>query len=180
MKELAFEETEIAKKLANYKLPRYNELTSFPIVMRQLVGLLDDYLSIFIVPGEEKFLTQPMINSYVHKKIIMAPVNKEYTRDHIIHLISIGILKQVLSITDVANLIKLQIKQYPIDIAYNYFCDELENAFSITFKTRTFAKIDSNVRPTHKTPLSESVRSAVLAFTNAIYVKQSLYYTLMK
>ena len=76
--DLNFEQSEIAKKLAAYKLPRYHELTSFPIVMRQLTKLLDDYLEIFLVPGEDKMLTQSMINSYVYKKIIPAPTNKEY------------------------------------------------------------------------------------------------------
>ena len=43
MKEKVFEQSEIAKKLANYKLPRYNELSSFPVVMRQLIAILDNY-----------------------------------------------------------------------------------------------------------------------------------------
>ena len=40
MSELPFAQSEIAIKLANYKLPRYDELTPFPVVMRQLVRLL--------------------------------------------------------------------------------------------------------------------------------------------
>ena len=46
MKEKVFEQSEIAKKLANYKLPRYDELSSFPVVMRQLIAILDNYFSI--------------------------------------------------------------------------------------------------------------------------------------
>ena len=83
MKEKVFEQSEIAKKLANYKLPRYDELSSFPVVMRQLIKILDNYFSIFLLPDEEKFLTQSMINSYVYKKVIEAPVNKEYDKKQI-------------------------------------------------------------------------------------------------
>lgn len=173
--ELKFENAEIAKKLANYKMPRYNELTSFPVVMRQLVKILDDYLEIFLVPGEDKMLTQPMINSYVYKKIIEAPKNKEYTRNHIVYLLVLGMLKQVLSISEIAKLLEMQTKQYPLEIAYNYFCDEIENALKTTFSTRNFTEIGVH-NPKKKTLLSESIRSSVLAFTNAIYVKQSLYY----
>jgi len=175
MDKLPFIKSEIAQKLANYKLPRYDELPAFPIVMRQLVSLLDRYLSIFVVPGEENLLTQSMINSYVYKKVIKAPEHKEYNNKQIIHLLSIGILKQVLSISDVAKLIEMQTNQYPIDVAYNYFCEEVENALKVTFDTRSFADFKNN--PKVITPLTESVHSAVLAFANKIYVKQSIYFS---
>lgn len=173
--EIKFENSETAKKLAEYKMPRFNELTSFPVVMRQLVKILDDYLEIFLVPGEDKMLTQPMINSYVYKKIIEAPKNKEYTREHIVYLLVLGMLKQVLSISEIAKLLEIQTKQYPLEIAYNYFCDEVDNALKTTFSTRNFTEIGVR-NPKKKTLISECFRSAVFAFANAIYVKQSLYY----
>lgn len=175
MNEILFEQSETAKKFVNYKLPRYNELTPFPVVMRQLLCILDEYLSAFSVPGEEKVLTQSMINSYVYMKVIRAPQNKEYDRRQIIHLLCIGILKQVLSLSDIAKLIEMQTNQYPIDIAYNYFCDELENALKVTFGSRSFSELESK-KPIVKTPLTENARSAVIAFVNKIYVKQSIYF----
>ena len=176
MTKLAFEKSEIAKKLANYKMPRYNELTDFPVVMRQLVSILDNYLSIFRTPGEEKLLTQSMINSYVHNKVIKPPENKEYTKNHIVHLISIGILKQVLSMEDISKILKLQTDQYSIEVAYDYFCVELEQALNVTFSSRSFDELKH--KPKVVTPLTESVRSAVIAFANKIYVKQSINYEL--
>ncbi len=174
MKEMTFEQSDIAKKLADYKLPRYNELSSFPVVMRQLIKILDNYFSVFLLPGEEKFLTQSMINSYVYKKVIDAPINKEYDRKHIVHLISIGIFKQVLPISDVGKLISMQMNQYPIDIAYNYLCDEIENALKITFGSREFGNLTQVAKV--RTPLTERICSAVFAFVNKIYVKQSIYF----
>lgn len=35
MNKVLFEQSETAKKFVNYKLPRYDELTPFPVVMRQ-------------------------------------------------------------------------------------------------------------------------------------------------
>lgn len=171
---IPFSQSDIAKKIANYKLPRSSEFTSFPIVMRQLIAILDQYMSIFPVPGEEKLITQAMINSYVRSKILQAPVNKEYNRQHIMYLITIGILKQVLSMSDVAKILELQRLQYPADIAYDFFCIEVEDALKVTFDTRSFEKY--NHQPSKITPLTEIVRSAVLAFANRIYVKQSIWF----
>jgi len=173
-KQVLFEQSEIAKKLANYKLPRYDELTKFPVVMRQLVRILDGYLSIFCIPGEEKLITQAMINSYVYKKVIIPPVNKEYDKNQIVHLMCIGIIKQVFSISDVRKIFDMQMEQYPVDVAYNYFCAEVENALKVTFSSRAFS--DFKNEPTVITPLTESIRSVVLAFANKIYVKQSMYF----
>ena len=171
---IPFSESEAAKKIANFKLPRYCELTNFPIVMRQLVAILDEYMSVFPVPGEEKLITQTMINSYVRNRMIKAPVNKEYNREHIMYLIAIGILKQVLSISDVMKILEMQNEQYPYEVAYEFFCIEVEDALKVTFDTRSFANF--NHQPTVITPLTEVVRSAVLAFANRIYVKQSIWY----
>ena len=171
---IPFSESKIAKQIANFKLPRYNELTNFPIVMRQLVSILDKYMSVFPVPGEEKLITQTMINSYVRNKMLKPPVNKEYNREHIMYLIAIGILKQVLSISDVMKILEMQIQQYSFEVAYEFFCIEVEDALKVTFDTRSFANF--NHQPTVVTPLTEVVRSAVLAFANKIYVKQSIWY----
>ena len=170
-----FENSEIAHTLANYKLPRYNELMKFDLFMNQLLDILDEYLEVFSVPGEEKILTRSMINNYVFKQVIAPPKNKKYSRNHVIHLLSIGILKQVLSISDVAALIEQQIQQYSIDVAYNYFCDELEKALKVVFERRDFSEIEST-QPKKTTPLSILIRSAVLSFANKIYVKQSIYF----
>jgi len=174
MTEFLFSKSETAKKIAEYKLPRYEELVPFPIVMHQLIDILDKYLSIFSVPGEEKLITQSMINSYVRKKIIEPPSNKEYNRTHILHLMSIGILKQVLSISEIGKMIETQTHQYTLPVSYDYFCTELEEALKVTFNTRAFHEFTH--KPKVVTPLTECVRSAVLSFTNKIFVKQSIYF----
>lgn len=175
MVEVEFEKSEIAHKLANYKLPRFCELVKYDLFMTQLINVLDEYLSVFSVPNEEKNLTPSMINNYVFKQVLSPPVQKKYTKTHLAHLIVIGVLKQVLSLSDIKELISAQIKEYPIDVAYNYFCSELENALYITFFGRDFGEIEKNV-PTKVTPLTQKVRSAVLSFANKIYVKQSIYF----
>ena len=172
--DIPFIHSEIAQKLAKYKLPRYEEIISYPVAMRQLIAILNDYLSIFKDPfDEEKLVTPFMINSYVRNKVLLPPENKDYNIDHIMFLIVIIILKHVLSISDIGKILKMAINQYPKQVAYNYFCNEVEGALNATFATRT-----SMFKNTPKviTPLNESVHSAVIAFANKIYVKQYLYY----
>ena len=176
--DIPFIRSEIAKKMANYKLPRYDEIVSYPVAMRQLIAIVDNYLDIFRDPfEEEKLMTPFMVNSYVRKKIIEPPEGKEYNKNHIMYLIVIGILKQVLSISDIGKILKMSINQYPNEISYGYFCDEVEDALNATFATRSSSFKNT---PSVITPLTESVHSAVIAFANKIYVKQYLYFTEQK
>lgn len=174
-----FENSQKAKNIAEFRLPRYDELTNFDVFMTQLVDILDNYLSIFQVPGEQKLITPSMINNYVFKQVVKPPVQKKYTKNHIVYFLVTGILKQVLSISDIAELIVAQKKQYPIEQAYNYFCDELEKALKVTFEVRDFSQIELT-QPTKPTPLAKEIRSAVISFANKIYVQQSIYFELHK
>lgn len=168
-----FIKTEYAKELSNYKLPRYDELPEFNLYMEQLIELLDKYLAIFRTPGEEKPMTATMINNYVKQKVIPAPKNKKYSKLQLAHLLVVGVLKEVLSLSEIKQVLELQTIQYTTDIAYNYFCKELEVALKATFITRDFSQKNSASKIT---PLSEAARSALIAFTNKIYAKQSLFY----
>lgn len=173
--EVIFEESETAKKLAHYKLPRYEELTKYNIFMNQLVDILDEHLSVFALPTEGKILTPSMINNYVFKHVVIPPNQKKYNRDHIAYLIAVGIMKQVLPISDVTTIINGQVEQYNIAVAYDYFCRELENMLQIIFESRNFSDIEKT-NPSKVTPLSRKARSAILAFVNQIYVKHSIFY----
>jgi len=163
---------EFIEKIKNYHCPRYNELPPFALYTDQLKELLELYLSEFEIPGDEKFITPTMISNYVKQKIIPPPVKKKYDRDHIVYLIVIGIFKQVLNISDIGDIIKMQRRLYPVDIAYDYFCTELETTLKATFCTRDFSEMS---KPEKTTVLTELVRSSLLAFANKIYVKKQIY-----
>mgnify|MGYP001202557352 CR=1 FL=1 len=169
--------------ILQYRLPRYDELSNFPVYMAQLLMILDDILAPFQVPGEEKILTQSMINNYVQKKIILPPNNKKYNKIHIIHLIVIAILKQVISIQEIAQLIRMQLDEFPrMSVAYNFFCKELENSLETTFKVPLEPPpgAEAQKKPRKNRPptfLSEVVHSCLLAFSHRIYVKKALYIT---
>jgi len=179
MEDEIFEHSAVAKQLASHKLPEYSELTKFDVFMNQLMGIVDEYLSIFTIPGEQKILTASMVNNYVFKNIIEHPKQKKYSRSHIAYLLVIGILKQVLPISDVAAIIKMALQQYDIEVAYKYFCIELEKALKATFEVRDFGVIEET-QPSKTTQLSKLVRSAVLSFANQLYVKKCIYLSSQK
>ena len=79
-----------------------------------------------------------MINNYVKQKVMDAPIQKKYNRNSLAYLFVICILKQVYSINDIDKLIKTILKDTPIDIAYNGFCDTLEDAIYSTLINKKF------------------------------------------
>jgi len=157
-----------------FHLPRYNELSSFPIYMAQLLEILDAAFEPFMVPGEEKVITKSMINNYVQKRVILPPINKKYNKVHIIHLIAIGVLKQVISIEEITQVIRMQLERYPkISVAYNFFCRALEDALNSAFNS--VKPEDHNKKRRPPTVLSEIIYSCLLTFANRVYVKKTLY-----
>ena len=174
MEQQLFIETEAAKELGNFKMPRFDELPNFDLYMEQLTELLNKILSIFRIPGEKSSITATMINNYVKQKVIAPPVNKKYSKIQLVQLIVIGIFKQVLSISETAEILQFyKVNQYTEEVAYNYLCVELESALQSTFITRNFS---AESFASKITPLSEAIRSALIAFTNRIYTKKVLHY----
>lgn len=73
-----------------------DQVTTF--LQRNLSGLSRD-------PDGDKFLTKTMINNYVKNKVLIPPVKKKYSRDHLMLLILIYYLKSFLSIGDIRSAI---------------------------------------------------------------------------
>ncbi len=122
-----------------FHMPRWEELPEIDLYLDQVVSFIDKYLLYYLNNDkkEEKkeinVLTKTMINNYVKQKIIDAPVKKKYNRTNIAYLLIISILKQVYSINDIDKLIKFTLETTPVEIAYNRFCDVLENTIKCTF-----------------------------------------------
>ncbi|MEG2436073.1 MAG: DUF1836 domain-containing protein, partial [Ruthenibacterium sp.] len=64
------------KQLAEYHLPRWNELPDMDLYMDQVIGQLDKYLAVLSTPDTEHFITASMINNYVKLRLVPAPVKK--------------------------------------------------------------------------------------------------------
>lgn len=155
----------------DFSMPRFKELPKVPLYKDQVITYLEELAKTLNIESDEKVLTPTMLNSYVKQKVILPPKDKKYNQEHLAYLIVVCVLKQVFSLQDICNLINIQIESYPVEVAYNYFCDETEEAIKSVFFTRDFSKTSI---PSNYTKESEILKSAIRAFAHKLYIKQQL------
>jgi len=111
------------KEIENFKLPDYKDIPQIPLYMEQVIGYISEVLSP-ISNGDEQPLTPFMVNNYVKAKMITPPTKKKYNTNHIGYLLSISLLKNVVSMKDLATIIELD-KSFTSDKEklYDYFKD---------------------------------------------------------
>lgn len=166
-----------SKNIISFNIPRWEELPNIDLYVDQVVNYLNDCLGDYIKDDnndkkENQVVTKTMINNYVKQGVLEPPVKKKYNRKHIAYLFCICILKQVYSINDVNNLIKLAVKTTSTNAAYNSFCQELENAVNLTFEQKAYTSNitanDSNGDPSAKYIL----RNVAQTFASKFYVQK--------
>ena len=81
-------------------LPEWSALPDIGLYMDQVVTLMDRTFA----AGE---ITKSMVNNYVKSGLLKRPVGKKYEREQLAQLIMIGVLKQALSMDDIASLLVL-------------------------------------------------------------------------
>jgi DNA-binding transcriptional MerR regulator len=159
--------------ITKFRLPRYNELPDIGLYMDQVISVIDSSLSLLLSSEDEKIITSTMINNYVKQKLVSPPKNKKYSRNHLAYLIVVCAFKTIFSISEICELIRIQIESYTVEEAYNYFCSELELSLKACFTTREFMLSSTQHGPTMQ---SEILRSAVIALTNKVYIDKYLQY----
>lgn len=92
-------------EIAQFRLPKYSELPDVGLYMDQVVTITEKYFDVFVVE-DKTFITPSMINNYVKMGIMESPVKKRYGRDHVAKLLMICLLKQVLSMNEIAVVLK--------------------------------------------------------------------------
>ena len=120
---------EMADSIRAFHMPRYEELPDGGLYLDQTV----QYMNQVLQPLGCVSITTSMVSNYVKKGLIKAPVKKRYYAEQIAYLFYITIAKHVLSLEHVQLLRELQEKSYTKEIAYNYFCAELENVLECVF-----------------------------------------------
>lgn len=79
-----------------------SDIPGIDLYMDQVTTFLQEKLrGIARDPEGDKFLTKTMINNYVKNKVLIPPVKKKYSRDHMMLLIMIYYMKSFLSISDI-------------------------------------------------------------------------------
>lgn len=90
--------------LEDFNLPKYEELSSIPLYMEQVIGYVQSVLSSI---KEDNIITPFMVNNYVKAKIVEPPINKKYDRNHLAYLLAITYLKSCVSMKDLRTLIEM-------------------------------------------------------------------------
>lgn len=148
-------------------IPRYKELPDIELYSDQVISYLNKQLA-SVLQSNECALTTAMINNYVKQGLIIPTNKKKYSKDHLAYLLLVCIFKQVYTIGEILEMIKIQEKNFSVQVAYDYFCTELENAIKGTFNNQI------DVLDTTSTNKEERllVRSTVLAYAHILYVRK--------
>ena len=157
---------QIGASVSGFRLPRYSEIPNVGLYLEQTAKFISEYLA----PLGDYALTPSMISNYVKKGLVANPVKKQYDRDQIAYLFFIALAKNVLSLDALTNFIQIQKHSYPLPIAYNYFCQELEELLRFTFElTDTMGS-----RDLESTDEKRLLYSCVVAMTQKIYLEKCL------
>lgn len=94
----------------DYIMPE--DIPDIELYMDQVTTFMDQHLQHNRRNNEDKTLTKTMINNYTKNKLLPPPEKKRYSKEHIIILIYIYYLKNVISISDIQNLLNPMIERY--------------------------------------------------------------------
>ena len=131
-------------KIADYKLPLWDELPVFELYMDQVIKFLNSALSIYSeATKDNKGITQSMINNYVKLKIIPSPEKKKYSRIHLAYLIIVCILKQTLSISTIQNIIPIGLDEAEVKGIYDSFVKNQRKSYE--YIADNVSKIANNI-----------------------------------
>lgn len=95
---------------------RLLDMPDLDLYMDQVTTFMDDKLSVYKREDKDKILTKTMINNYTKHNIIPKPVNKKYSKDHLLFLILIYHMKGIVSIKDMEHLMAPLIQNYKSEL----------------------------------------------------------------
>ena len=152
----------LAETMRGYHLPRYEELPAVGLYLEQTAT----YINRCLAPLGCVEITGSMIRNYVKMGLVNNPAQKQYHADQLAHLMAITILKQVLPLEHIQKMFALQRLVYTDQVAYDYFCTELENILYFRFGVKDTVEAVGDT----DTVIKEMLRSAVVAVSHIIHL----------
>ena len=96
----------VNKILGGFKVTTVEDIPKIDLYMDQVLTFLGERLRRTARKSDaDKLLTKTMINNYVKNKVMIPPVKKKYSRDHILLLLVIYYMKSFLSIDDIRKVV---------------------------------------------------------------------------
>lgn len=148
--------------MRGFRLPRYHEIPDVGLYLEQTAK----YINQWIEPLGLGEITGSMIRNYVKQGLITNPVQKQYSANQIAHLTAIALLKQVTPLEHISHLFCWQKDVYTDQVAYNYFCEEMENILYFRFGLKDTMEAIGTTSSIQK----EMLRSAITASSHIAYL----------
>jgi len=156
----------MAESMKQFSLPRYDSLPDMGLYLEQTVK----YVNQLFAPLECVEITGSMVRNYVKMGLIENPVKKQYYAQHIAYITAVTLLKQVVPLDQIHILFKRQKQVYPVQVAYDYFCMELENVLGYRFGLKDTIEDIGETSSIEK----EMLRSAITAVSHTIFLNACL------
>ncbi len=156
--------------IENLHIARWEELPQFDLYVDQIVDFITRNLA-SLYEKDEKIITRTMINGYVKQGLILPPVKKKYSRDQLAYLMVICLLKNVYSLEEVKELLRIQIAAFPLDRSYDYFLIEFEDCLKNIFHQDETKQTPATYRNQEVVFL---LHSTVLSLVYKIKIQKSL------
>lgn len=169
---------------------RPGDIPNIDLYMDQVTTFMDSFLNNSKRYDEDKILTKTMINNYTKNDLLPPPNKKKYSKEHILLLIFIYYYKNMLSITDIQNILspiienlfdhkdkglslqKLYSKIVALEVSQtDNIKSDIEQKLAVA--TGAFAEIDS----TNKDLMTLFAFASMLS--HDIYIKKHLMETLI-
>lgn len=147
---------------SSFNLPTYDQLPAMGLYLKQVV----DYLQECVSPFTNVKVTSSMVSNYVKHGLVDRPQQKRYSREQIAQLLFIVIAKNVLEQRHLRQAIHIQEDTYSLEVAYNYFAEELGNVTRYVFG---YQKELQKVGQEH-TQQKRMLRNLIMAFAYRQYL----------
>lgn len=150
--------------MRGFRLPRYSDIPDVGLYLEQTTK----YINQCIRPLGLEDVTNSMIRNYVKQGLVTNPVQKRYSASQISHMIAIVLLKQVTPLENIRDLFSIMYRsnRYTVPVAYDYFCEEMENILHFRFGLKDSI---SDVGVTSSLE-KEMLRSAITAVSHIVYL----------
>ena len=152
----------ITADIAAFRLPRYAQIPEVGLYLEQVVR----YINARLAPLGEPELTGSMVSNYVKQKLVPAPQKKLYTAEHLARLLFIAVVKPVVPLEGLRLMFSIQEECYPLQTAYDYFCDEFENmlgaAFGVAPVVEGLGETESDAKDLLRSTISATVNKVCL------------------
>lgn len=160
------------------------EIPNIDLYMDQVTTFMDEHLNATRRYPDDKILTKTMINNYAKNHLLPPPEKKKYSKEHVLTMIFIYYFKNILSITDIQNLLNPITEKYFSSDGQLNLKDIYEEVFSLEKnETKILAKdiarkFETSLKTFENAPEEEQEFLQLFSFISMlsfdVYIKRML------